>query len=126
MDASLTVEADVEPHQLNELAAILFDDIRSLALVKVGRDSVEAPESAKSGAGVDIAVLMMTGIFSTATIQAISKIIIAYINRTAARSVKWRSGNTTAVFTGISSNDQRALASVLETISSANQTGEVD
>jgi len=98
MDASLTVEADVEPHQLNELAAILFDDIRSLALVKVGRDSVEAPESAKSGAGVDIAVLMMTGIFSTATIQAISKIIIAYINRTAARSVKWRSGNTTAVF----------------------------
>jgi len=126
MDASLTVEADVEPHQLNELAAILFDDIRSLALVKVGRDSVEAPESAKSGAGVDIAVLMMTGIFSTATIQAISKIIIAYINRTAARSVKWRSGNTTAVFTSISSNDQRALASVLETISSANQTGEVD
>jgi len=126
MDASLTVEADVKPRQLNELTAILFDDIRSLALVKVSRDRAEAPESAKSGAGFDIAVLLMTGGFSAATVRAISKTVTAYINRTAARSVTWRSGSTIAVFTGISSSDQRALASVLETISSTNHAGEVD
>jgi len=53
MDASLTVEADVKPRQLNELTAILFDDIRSLALVKVSRDRAEAQTS---GTWVKIAV----------------------------------------------------------------------
>jgi hypothetical protein len=109
----VTLRVDADPVQLDRLTSALFRDVRELALVKVAKGRDTAPEGAKSGTGSPIADLVLTGLFSAGTVTAITKVVLAYLERTKARSVTWIDGDKSVLFTGISSDDQRALAQAL-------------
>ncbi|MBP2325667.1 hypothetical protein JOF56_006052 [Kibdelosporangium banguiense] len=72
------------------------------------RDTSPAPEDAKSAG--QLTELVLTGVFSAGTITAVTRVITAYIKRTSARSVTWQQGDKKIVLTGLSADDQKALA----------------
>ncbi|HEV7907909.1 MAG TPA: hypothetical protein VGP03_07200 [Pseudonocardiaceae bacterium] len=104
---------DVNDARLHQLTASLLKDLRALGLVKVARGEIDAPAGSKSGTAGQIAELVITGLFSASTISTIGKVIIAYVDRTKARSVTWEESDRKVQFTGMSKADQQALTNLL-------------
>ncbi|WP_367136033.1 hypothetical protein [Saccharothrix sp. HUAS TT1] len=115
-DLTLRVVADGAPdRELHRLTTSLFNDIRRTGGVDVARGRAEAPAGSKSGAAAQLAELVVTGALSAATLTAVGKVVIAFVNRQKERSVKIERGDETWEFTGISADDQRLLAEMLRT-----------
>ncbi|KAA2260999.1 hypothetical protein F0L68_19620 [Solihabitans fulvus] len=112
--ATLRLDAgDVDDVRRHRLTRSLFDDLRALHLVNIARPELEAPQGARSGTGQGVAELIITGVLSTGTVTAIAKVITAYLDRTKSRSVTWLQDGREVTFTGISQQDQAALAEAL-------------
>lgn len=118
-DLILHVVADGAPdRELHRLATSLFNDIRRIGGVDVARAQAEAPTGSKSGAGAQLAELVVTGALSAATLTAVGRVVIAFVNRQKERSVKIVRNDETWEFTGVSADDQRLLAEMLRTAES--------
>ena len=98
--SEVVLRIDDDPDQLPRLTTALFQDLHSSGLVDVERARAEAPAGAKAGIGADILELIIKGVFSTATVGAVTKIVLAFLERTKARSVTWVSGDKKVVVTG--------------------------
>lgn len=113
-EVKLLVDAGaVDEAELNRLTSSLFKDLRTTGLVKVVRSESESPANSKSGGASQLGELIITGVFSTATIATLGRVITAYIARTRARSVTWQDGDRKVELTGVSKEDQLALVELL-------------
>lgn len=61
-------------------------------------------------------MLVVSGVFSAATIGALAQVAVAYIGRVNARSVRLRSGEIEIEITGSTRLDDPAVAALLEQI----------
>ncbi len=87
----------------------LYGDLRTLGLLRVERGTVAAPEGSMAGVGHDLAVLVVSGAFSAAAIKAVSNVVVAFVQRSKARSVEWEIDGHQGSFEALSAKDQQAL-----------------
>jgi hypothetical protein len=87
----------------------LYGDLRTLGLLKVERGTVAAPEKSMAGVGHDLAVLVVSGAFSAAALKAVSNVVVAFVQRSKARSVEWEIDGHKGSFDALSAKDQQAL-----------------
>jgi hypothetical protein len=111
----LTIVLDIEADGLtgtraDVLSRQLAADIRALRSLDVSRATEPPPDGSKS-TGHEIATLVVTGVFSAATVRALRDVIVAYIDRTKVRGVKVRVGKAEVTLTGASASD---LAEIIE------------
>jgi Effector Associated Constant Component 1 len=110
-DAYVSIEAPpgTRPADVDRLCTGLTDDLRQVRGVSVKPAEGWEP-GGKSGTGIEIGKLVIGGVFSTATVQALARVLVAYINRTGARSIRIRRGDTEVVLTGAEPPDAELLA----------------
>lgn len=113
---------DIDDADADHLSIILFNDLRAVGLVEVSRTPRDAPAGSKSGTVSTIGELVLSGVFSVATVTAIAKVIISYLDRTKARSVSWSDGNRVVKITAVSKRDQRRLVEKLFSESAGSRT----
>ncbi|MGY1496486.1 hypothetical protein ACW4TU_07680 [Streptomyces sp. QTS52] len=87
----------------------LYVDLRTLGLLHVERKAVAAPEESMAGVGHDLAVLVVSGAFSAAALKAVSNVVVAFVQRSKARSVEWEIDGHKGSFDALSARDQQAL-----------------
>ncbi|MET0237768.1 MAG: hypothetical protein ABW224_24230 [Kibdelosporangium sp.] len=107
--ARLTVDVPGDDaREIERLTRLLGTDLLALGLLSVRRDTAPAPADAKSAG--QLTELVVSGVFSAGTLAAVTRVITAHIKRTSARSVTWEQDGKKIVLTGISAEDQKALA----------------
>ncbi|HEY1575253.1 MAG TPA: hypothetical protein VGG05_28245 [Pseudonocardiaceae bacterium] len=107
---TLIVEADgTDAHRLDHLTSTLRSDLVATGLVTVARPRTDPPPDARTGAGLSVGELIVSGVLSTGTMSALASVLIAHIRRTGARSVTVRRGEDEYRFTGLSEDAQRDL-----------------
>lgn len=87
----------------------LYGDLRTLGLLRVERKTVAAPAKSMAGVGHDLAVLVVSGAFSAAALKAVSNVVVAFVQRSKARSVEWEIDGQKGSFGALSAKDQQAL-----------------
>ncbi|MFJ9038124.1 hypothetical protein ACIRF8_16200 [Streptomyces sp. NPDC102406] len=97
------------PDQVDRQVRALFQDLRRLGALRVERGTRPAPAGAMAGAGHEIAVLVLSGAFSAATLKAVGNVVVAYVNRSKARAVEWEFDGNKGSFTALSTEAQQAL-----------------
>ncbi|MEV7965680.1 hypothetical protein AB0O34_06815 [Sphaerisporangium sp. NPDC088356] len=95
--------------QLDRTVGSLYKDLRVLGLFNVKREQVPPPTGAMAGAGYQLGTLVLSGIFSAATMGALGKVLTAYVDRAKARSVEWEFDGHKGLFTALSRDDQHLL-----------------
>ncbi|WP_405143892.1 hypothetical protein OG589_39980 [Sphaerisporangium sp. NBC_01403] len=95
--------------QLDRMVGSLYKDLRVLGLFNVKREQAPPPTGAMAGAGYQLGTLVLSGIFSAATMGALGKVLTAYVDRAKARSVEWEFDGHKGLFTALSRDDQRLL-----------------
>jgi hypothetical protein len=107
---TLIVDADgTDVHRLDHLTSTLRSDLIATGLVEVTRPRTDAPRDTRTGAGLTIGELIVSGVLSTGTMSAVASVLIAHIRRTGARAVTVRHGADEFRFTGLSEDAQREL-----------------
>ncbi|MEV4625498.1 hypothetical protein AB0J90_04320 [Micromonospora sp. NPDC049523] len=116
------VAVAIEPHtpvaaeRLDALAGGLADDLRTVRGLRVGHAGSTAVGPGKSPQAWELGMLVVSGVFSAATMGAIAQIAVAYINRANARSIRLRSGENEIEITGSTRLDDPVLVAQLEKI----------
>lgn len=87
----------------------LYKDLRTLGLLRVERGTAAAPEKSMAGVGHDLGVLVVSGAFSAAALKALSNVVVAFVQRSKARSVEWEIDGHKGSFGALSAKDQQAL-----------------
>ncbi|WP_405823670.1 hypothetical protein OG241_43300 [Streptomyces sp. NBC_01390] len=98
----------------------LYGNLRTLGLLRVERGTVAAPEESMAGVGHDLAVLVVSGAFSAAALKALSNVVVAFVQRSKARSVEWEIDGHKGSFDALSAKDQQAL---VEAVTARIQAG---
>ncbi|MFF5715017.1 hypothetical protein [Streptomyces sp. NPDC012756] len=91
----------------------LYRDLRSLGLFNVERKQAPAPAGSMASAGYEIGALVVSGAFSAAALKAMSNVLVAYIQRSKARSVEWEFDGNKGTFEALSAKDQNKLVDVV-------------
>ncbi|MER7079422.1 hypothetical protein SAMN02982929_02981 [Saccharopolyspora kobensis] len=80
-------EPTAPPQRLHQLHDQLARDLRAVPGIESRRAREEAPQGSKAGVGAHLAELIITGTLSGGTVAAVTKVLVALINRSASRSV---------------------------------------
>lgn len=99
--------------ELERLTNSLFKDLGNLGAAKVDRSRTAAPKGAKSDTIAQLSELVLTGLVSASGLSAIARVLIAHIGAKKAKSVSWEENGRKVVFTGVSAEDQHALAELM-------------
>jgi hypothetical protein len=99
--------------QTSRQVTSLYRDLRTLGVLSVERKTAAAPSGSMAGAGYDLAVLVLSGIFSAAAAKSVSNVLIAYLQRSKARAVEWEFDGHKGSFSALSTKDQHALVEVV-------------
>ncbi|MES4892449.1 hypothetical protein [Streptomyces sp. NPDC096012] len=99
--------------QVERQARSLYRDLRTLGLFNVERRQAPAPAGSMASAGYEIGALVVSGAFSAATLKAVSNVLVAYIQRSKARSVEWEFDGDKGTFQALSAKDQKKLVDVV-------------
>jgi hypothetical protein len=91
----------------------LFRDLRTLGVFKVERKQAPAPAGSMASAGYEIGALVVSGAFSAAALKAMSNVLVAYIQRSKARSVEWEFDGNKGTFQALSAKDQNKLVDIV-------------
>ncbi|MEV1024773.1 hypothetical protein [Streptomyces sp. NPDC050264] len=113
LELRVDIGDDAPADQLDRQVRALFQDLRRLGALRVERGTRPAPAGSMAGAGHDIAVLVLSGVFSAATLKAVGNVVIAYVNRSKARAVEWEFDGNKGSFTALSAKDQQTLVDVV-------------
>ncbi|GAA2042166.1 hypothetical protein GCM10009757_05330 [Streptomyces cheonanensis] len=109
VDAGTTVsDEQVERH-----VGSLYRDLRTLGLFNVRRKQTSSPAGSMASTGYEIGVLVVSGVFSAAALKAMSNVLVAYLQRSKARSVEWEFDGHKGSFQGLSGKDQGKLVDVV-------------
>lgn len=108
-------ELPMTAERLDTLTQGFAEDLRAIPRVRVGPATRPAPTPApgKSPEAWELGMLVVGGLFSATTMRAIVQIAIAYTERTKARSITVRSGETELVITGSTRIDDPLLVAEL-------------
>ncbi|WP_030607872.1 hypothetical protein [Streptomyces sclerotialus] len=91
----------------------LYRDLRTLGLFHVERKQAPAPAGSMASAGYEIGALLVSGAFSAAALKAMSNVLVAYLQRSKARSVEWEFDGNKGQFQALSAKDQNKLVEVV-------------
>ncbi|MGY4928774.1 hypothetical protein [Streptomyces sp. 900105755] len=91
----------------------LYRDLRTLGLFNVERKQAPAPAGSMASAGYEIGALVVSGAFSAAALKAMSNVLVAYIQRSKARSVQWEFDGDKGMFQALSAKDQDKLVEAM-------------
>jgi hypothetical protein len=100
---------DDDPGRFTVLLEGLRDDLLDLPVHAAHLATSEPPADAKSGTGLALGTLVVSGAFSATTLHALARIVIAWIQRTGVRRVTLSSKGNPLVLEGLSARDQRAV-----------------
>ncbi|MER5393529.1 hypothetical protein [Saccharopolyspora sp. NPDC002686] len=104
-------ESAVPPQRLHQLHDQLSRDLRAVPGIDIRRAREEAPQNSKAGTGAQLAELIVTGTLSGGTVAAVTRVLIALINRSAKRSVTVKKANGDEITVDATSADvQRRIA----------------
>lgn len=108
-------ELALTPERLDILTQGIAEDLRAVPRLRVAAASgpVSHPGT-KSPEAWELGMLVVGGLFSATTMRAIAQIAIAYIERTRARSITLRSGDTELVITASTRIDDPILLAAME------------
>jgi hypothetical protein len=113
----LVLRVDAGPtasdEQVERQARGLYQDLRTLGLFNVERKQAPAPVGSMASAGYEIGALVVSGAFSAATLKAMSNVLVAYIQRSKARSVEWEFDGNKGTVQALSAKDQNKLVEVM-------------
>jgi hypothetical protein len=111
----LRVEAGpaASDEQVERQVRSLYKDLRALGLFHVERKQAPAPAGSMASAGYEIGALVVGGAFSAASLKALSNVLVAYIQRSKARSVEWEFDGNKGTFQALSAKDQNKLVEVV-------------
>ena len=109
VDAGPEAPADMTDRQVRAL----YRDLRALGVLRVERKATAAPADSMTGVAYDLGVLVLSGAFSAATLKAVSSVVVAFVERSKARSVDWEFGGNKGSFSALSAKDQHALVEVV-------------
>ncbi len=105
VDLTLRVEgADQAPATAQRLADQLFDELRAARVGRVGRVPGPAQPGGKSGAAQVVGQLAVSGAASGALLT-IHRTVVAFLNRSKARSVTVKIGDTEVVITAATGHE---------------------
>ncbi|MCR6484983.1 hypothetical protein M8542_19315 [Amycolatopsis sp. OK19-0408] len=107
-DVVLRVDA-ADPDLLDDATTALYEDLRDLGDVRVGRVEEAAEPGAKSGLGTALGDLVLSG----GTVAAVYRVIVAWLGRSKARSVTWVQGEDKVELTALSGADQRRVIELI-------------
>jgi hypothetical protein len=99
--------------QVERQARSLYRDLRTLGLFNVERRQAPAPAGSMASAGYEIGTLVVSGAFSAAALKAMSNVLVAYVQRSKARSVEWEFDGNKGTFQALSAKDQNKLVDVV-------------
>ncbi|MGC4854039.1 hypothetical protein ACLQ24_11730 [Micromonospora sp. DT4] len=103
--------------RLDTLTQGFAEDLRAVSRLRVTPASGPAPgPGTKSPEAWELGMLVVGGLFSATTMRAIVQVAIAYTERTRARSITVRSGETELVITGSTRIDDPLLVAELARI----------
>ncbi|MER7011259.1 hypothetical protein ABT324_07510 [Saccharopolyspora sp. NPDC000359] len=104
-------ESALPPQRLHQLHDQLMRDLRAVPGIEIRRAREEAPQDSKAGVGAQLAELIITGLLSGGTAAAVTRVLIALVNRSAKRSVTVkRPDGAEITVDGASPDIQRQLA----------------
>ncbi|MFE2614196.1 hypothetical protein ACFXA2_11350 [Micromonospora chalcea] len=115
MELTMVVQPELPmtAERLDTLTQGFADDLRALPKMRVAPAAGPAPGPGKSAEAWELGMLVAAGFFSATTMRAIVQIAIAYTERTKARSITLRSGETELVVTGSTRIDDPLLVAEL-------------
>lgn len=99
--------------QVERQVRSLYRDLRTLGLFNVERKQAPAPAGSMASAGYEIGALVVSGAFSAAALKAMSNVLVAYIQRSKARSVEWEFDGNKGTFQALSAKDQNKLVDIV-------------
>jgi len=108
-ELSVVVEMDGDRKYVNQLATGLQEDLLLLDVAGVEPHQIDSPPGAKSDAGMVIGALAVSGAFSASLLNAIVKVVVAWLDRSGARAVMLERGGDRLVLQGVRVRDQRAV-----------------
>jgi hypothetical protein len=108
-ELSIVVEADGDQRYVSELASGLQEDLLLLDVASVEPLQIDPPPGAKSDAGMAIGAFAVSGALSASLLNAIVKVVVAWLDRSGARAVTLEQGGDRLVLQGVGVRDQRAL-----------------
>ncbi|MFJ8650194.1 hypothetical protein ACIRNI_29315 [Streptomyces sp. NPDC093546] len=113
MELRVDAGPSASPEQLDRQVTSLYQDLRALGRFQVRRKPALAPGGSMASAGYELGVLVVSGAFSAAAVKAMSNVLVAYIQRSKARSVAWEFDGHKGTFEALSAKDQSALVEVV-------------
>ncbi|MEU0273069.1 hypothetical protein [Streptomyces sp. NPDC006307] len=113
MELRVDAGPSASPEQIDRQVTSLYQDLRALGRFQVRRKPAPAPGGSMASAGYELGVLVVSGAFSAAAVKAMSNVLVAYIQRSKARSVAWEFDGHKGTFEALSAKDQSALVEVV-------------
>ncbi|QDY80992.1 hypothetical protein FQU76_12900 [Streptomyces qinzhouensis] len=104
-------EASAE--QVERQVKALYKDLRAFGRYNVARKEKPAPEGSMASAGYEIGALVVSGVLSAAGLKALGNVLVAYVQRSKARSVEWEFEGNKGSFRALSAKDQNRLVDVV-------------
>ncbi|WP_257138477.1 MULTISPECIES: hypothetical protein [Streptomyces] len=111
VDAGSTASAE----QVDRQVSSLHRDLKAMGLLRVERKQAPAPEGSMASAGYELGALVLTGAFSAAALKAVSNVLVAFVQRSKARSLDWEFDGDKGTFRALSAKDQSRLVEVVAT-----------
>nr|WP_240929422.1 hypothetical protein [Streptomyces coryli] len=99
--------------QVERLVRSLYRDLRALGLVHVERKQSPPPAGSMASVGYELGAIVLSGAFSVAALKAIGNVVVAFVDRSKARSVEWEFGEHKGKFEALSAADQSRLIDVI-------------
>ncbi|MEV7339429.1 hypothetical protein [Streptomyces sp. NPDC093544] len=119
IDSGPEATTDQTSHQVSSL----YRDLRTLGVLRVERKTEAAPADSMAGVGYDLGVLVLSGAFSAAALKAVSNVLVAFVQRSKARSVEWEFDGNKGSFSALSTKDQHALVEAVSSRITAETVG---
>lgn len=122
MELTIVVEPELPltAERLDALTQGFAEDLRALPRTRVAPATRPVSGPGKSPEAWELGMLVVGGLFSATTMRAIVQIAIAYTERTRARSITVRSGDTEVVITGSTRIDDPLLVTQLARVIEAS------
>ncbi len=112
-------------HGAADAATGLIRELRTRGGLDARMQTGTSVAGQKSGAAISIGDLVVSGIFSAATVSALARIAVAYIRRGAARKITLKDGERSLVISDPSADTERAVADWLRTsVASGDESAE--
>lgn len=107
--ADITVRIDASGENLAKVTAELLELLTNAARVDVRPVPVVAPDGSKSGTGMTLGELAVTGVLSATSVRALASVLVEWARTSAKRKLTLKSGDDSLVIDGTVTRGQEAV-----------------